>query len=578
VKLYAGSQATGTPIQTMTGTAAGAGYAVTANAPLQQGTYTAQAQQADAAGNVGSSTANTFTVGDPVVLAAGDIAYCPTDGASRTGPLLSTSPDALVMPLGDIAYNNGQPDEYQNCYDPTWGYAKARTRPVVGPHDEGVISGGTYPAGWGYLNYFANQLAPFAPTGNDITKLYYSYDLGSWHVVVLNDSCIDGTTPGCNEGAQEQWLTADLAAHSNLCTLAVFHRPRWSSDSVHGPGWPLVTPFWNILYQYGVDLILNGSAHDYERFAPQDPAENLDNNYGIRQIIVGTGGNFTYALGTLQPNSQVYDSSSYGVLRLGLHAMSYDWQFVPVADGGLNGGNFTDSGTTTCHGPPQPLAYRSVVLADSPVSYWRLGEASGTTAVDELGANPGTYSNVTLNQPGALTTDTNPSASFNGTSSYARVPSSSSLDMTSAVTVEFWAKRRTISNGYQVIVGKPGNGQSKFENYAVWLFNNKYQAFFGNGTSYVTALTPAVNDTNWHYVVATDDGSTVRIYLDGALKASTPTTLALTPNPNPLNIGRTNSGNPYFFNGWLDEVAIYPTALSATAIRAHYTAGIAPPP
>jgi hypothetical protein len=354
LNVYSGSSASGTPIQTMvTNAGAGGDYAAPANSPLNPGTYTAQAQQGDAAGNLGSSSANTFSVGDPQILAAGDIAYCSTDGASRTAPLLSIAPDALVVPLGDIAYVNGQPSEYQNCYDPTWGVAKARTRPVIGPHDEGVVAGGP-PAGTGYTNYFANQLAPMGSTATDLTKLYYSYNLGAWHVVVLNDSCIDGTTPNCDESAQEQWLTNDLAANPNLCTLAVFHRPRWSSDSVHGDN-PAIGVFWNILYQYGVDLVLDGSAHDYERFAPQDPLGNLDNSYGIREIVVGTGGDFTYDLGTVQPNSQVYDSSSYGVLKLTLHSGSYAWQFIPVADGQTpDGGSFTDSGNTNCHGAPPP--------------------------------------------------------------------------------------------------------------------------------------------------------------------------------------------------------------------------------
>ncbi len=391
VKLYSGSQVNDPPLQTMTATVgSGADYAVTASSPLQPGTYTAQAQQTDSAGNIGSSSQNTFTVGDPQVLAAGDIAYCLTDGASRTAPLLSRAPDALVMPLGDLAYNNGQPSEYQNCYDPTWGVAKARSRPVIGPHDEGVVSGGP-PAGTGYVNYFSDQLAPFAPTANDPSKLYYSYDLGAWHVVVLNDSCLDGTTPNCDENAQEQWLTNDLAAHTNLCTLVAFHRPRWSSDSVHGNR-PLIGAFWNILYQYGVDLTLNASSHDYERFAPQDPLGNLDTSYGIREIVVGTGGNFTYDLGTLQPNSQVYSSSSYGVLKLTLHSTSYDWQFMPVADGrDPAGGSFTDSGSTSCHPAPTPpppptptvRAVSSAVAAHASASI-TITKPSGTTQGDLL--------------------------------------------------------------------------------------------------------------------------------------------------------------------------------------------------
>jgi hypothetical protein len=184
---------------------------------------------------------------------------------------------------------------------------------------------------------------------------------------------------------------------------------------------------------------------------------------------------------------------------------------------------------------------------------------------------------VSLNQPSALACGDNASASFDGTGSYVRVPASTSLDMTSAVTVELWAKRRTISSTWQLLVGKPGNGQSRYENYAVWLStSNRYVAYFGNGTTYVAVQTPAVTDTNWHYIVATHNGSRVRIYLDGVLKQDVATTLQLTANTLPLNLGRANNNN-YFFNGWLDEVAIYPTALPAQTIQAHYDRAISAP-
>jgi hypothetical protein len=221
-------------------------------------------------------------------------------------------------------------------------------------------------------------------------------------------------------------------------------------------------------------------------------------------------------------------------------------------------------------------SYRQDVLAASPVSYWRLGETSGTSAADETGANPGTYNNVLLGEPSALSSDSNPSASFSGTQSYVRVPASPSLDMTSAVTIELWAKRRTIG-GYQVLVGKPGNGQSKFENYALWQTpSNKYTAYFGNGSTYVAVQTPAITDTNWHYVVATYNGSRAKIYLDGVLKQEIPQTLQMATNNQPLNLGRANN-NAYYFNGWLDEVAVYPTALPAQTIVAHYNRATASP-
>jgi hypothetical protein len=121
-----------------------------------------------------------------------------------------------------------------------------------------------------------------------------------------------------------------------------------------------------------------------------------------------------------------------------------------------------------------------------------------------------------------------------------------------------------------VLVGKPGNGQTKFENYAVWLAtSNRYTAYFGNGSTSVAVVTPAVTDTNWHQIVAAYTGSRVKIYMDGVLKQESATTLQMAANTLPLNIGRANTNN-YFFNGWLDEVAVYPTALSAQTILAHY--------
>jgi hypothetical protein len=582
VKLYSGPSPTGTPLQTLAATiGTGGAYEVIASAPLDPGTYTAQAEQSDSVGNTGSSSANTFTVGDPVVFAAGSIAGCGDSGASRTANLLSTVPDALVQLLGNNAYENGQPSEYQECYDPTWGVVKARTRPAVGNHDMYTVPGGP-PAGTGYVNYFSAQLAALGPPASDPTKMYYSYDLGAWHIVVLNDTCMNagiaGGTPGCDEAVQEQWLRDDLSTYPRDCVLAVSNRPRWSSE--RNGNKVSEGAFWNIFYQYGVDLVLAGATHHYERFAPQDPSGNLDLSYGIRQITSAHGGYLSNPMVTQQPNSEAYNDNSYGVLKLTLHSNSYDWEFVPVADGvEPAGGSFTDSGSTSCHAAPPVslLPYHDQVLAASPAGYWRLGETSGTSAADETGTNPGTYNNVLLDQPGALAGDSNPSASFDGARSYVRVPASPSLNMTSAVTVEFWAKRRTISNTYQVLVGKPGNGQSKFENYAVWLTNtNRYIAYFGNGSTYAVVQTPAITDTNWHHVVATHNGSMIRIYLDGLLKQENATTLRLTANNQPLNLGRANN-NAYSFNGWLDEVAIYPTALPAQTIFAHYNRAIGSP-
>jgi hypothetical protein len=250
INVYSGSSPSGSLTEAVPASLGASGaFSALSTSLLQPGVYTAQAKQLDAAGNVGLSSAATFTVGDPVILAAGDIAGCDFDfaDAKATGALLNTVPDALVVPLGDNAYPHGQPSEYQNCYGTTWGSALGRTRPIVGGHDFDNVAGGATP-GSGYLGYFASNLAPFGPTATDPTKLYYSYDVGTWHVVVLNDGCLEGYTPGCNEKGQEQWLINDLATHPAPCTLALYHEPRWSSGNIHGDTQP-TEAFWNILYQ-----------------------------------------------------------------------------------------------------------------------------------------------------------------------------------------------------------------------------------------------------------------------------------------------------------------------------------------
>ncbi len=186
---------------------------------------------------------------------------------------------------------------------------------------------------------------------------WYSYDLGAWHIVVLNSNCF--AVGGCgNASPQLAWLRADLAAHPSAHVLAYWHHPRFSSG-VHGPS--LVGQrFWEALYAAGADIVLNGHDHDYERFAPQDPWARPDPTYGIREFVVGTGGTALRTRSASADNSQVF-ASAHGVLELTLRADGYDWRFVPVA-----GTSFTDAGSGTPHGPP-PARTRSsfVVGSDS---------------------------------------------------------------------------------------------------------------------------------------------------------------------------------------------------------------------
>src|SRR2546428_206142 len=256
-----------------------------------------------------------------VLVGAGDIADC---DASPTAALLDNIP-GTVFTAGDNAYPDGSSSDYAQCYDPSWGRHKARTRPSPGNHDHNT-SGAA-----GYFGYFGAQAGP-AGLG------YYSYDLGAWHIVSL-DSNIDMSAGS----AQETWLRADLAASTKRCAIAYWHHPRFSSGTNHGSE-PAAQPLWQALYDFGAEIVISGHDHEYERFAPQKADGTADPARGIREFVVGTGGAGLYSLGTPLPNSEVGNDNSHGVLKLTLSDGSYTWEFIPVA-----GDSFRDSGSGTCH-------------------------------------------------------------------------------------------------------------------------------------------------------------------------------------------------------------------------------------
>lgn len=262
----------------------------------------------------------------PLLLAAGDIGSCRSDGDDATAALLTGVP-ATIAALGDLAYPRGTAEEFADCYDPSWGIFRARTRPAAGNHDYATPGAGPYFDYWG-------TLAGLPGAG------YYSYELGSWHVVVLNSNC---HFVACHPGSlQETWLRKDLADHRTPCTLAYFHHPLFSSTA--GTATPAVQPLWQDLYDAGADLVLNGHAHNYQRFAPQTPLGAADPRRGIREFVVGTGGNSHHLVGPSLPNQENTDDTTFGVLRLMLLETGYVWQFVPQV-----GGFFTDSGAGDCH-------------------------------------------------------------------------------------------------------------------------------------------------------------------------------------------------------------------------------------
>ena len=263
-----------------------------------------------------------------ILVGAGDIADCKDlSGAEATAELLDQI-SGTVMAVGDLAYPEGSKENF-TCYDKTWGRAKSRTRPAPGNHE--FHSSGATP----YFDYFG------AAAGDPKTG-YYSYEVGTWHIIVLNSECKD--VGGCEAGSlQEKWLRADLAAHPAACTLAYWHKPLFSSGGAHGNDLTLKA-LWQALYQANADVVVAGHDHDYERFAPQTPDGIADPASGIREFVVGTGGKNHRPFGDSKPNSEVRDATAFGVLKLTLKPGGYDWQFIPEA-----GKTFTDSGSGNCH-------------------------------------------------------------------------------------------------------------------------------------------------------------------------------------------------------------------------------------
>jgi len=262
---------------------------------------------------------------DLVIVVAGDIAACGSRGDEATALLLDQIA-GMVIAVGDVVYPSGTLEEYRDCYGPSWGRHKARTRPVPGNHDYTASPRGEF-----YYEYFGKLAGPRGLG-------FYSFNLGRWHIIALNS--VIGSPP---DSPQDRWLRADLEANRTLCTLAYWHHPVFSS--LKGGGSPLMQHTWDVLYAYGVDVVINGDNHVYDRFAPMNPAGQLDQEHGIRQFTVGTGGSelsktkWQY----VHPNSEVRDSSIWGVLKLTLHPTSYDWEFVPAA-----GGAFRDAGSAPC--------------------------------------------------------------------------------------------------------------------------------------------------------------------------------------------------------------------------------------
>ncbi len=383
----------------------------------------ASAQQSTtAAGSSATATnANAIaaaTTTDPVLAAGGDIACIPGTAPSATHCQEAATGDAVaginpdyVLPLGDSQYESGTDAEYAGSYAKTvWGTDKGISRPAAGNHE--YRTAGATP----YYSFFGAN-------AGDPTKGYYSWNISgpnnsfTWHMIALNSECAllggGSISQGCGVGSsQETWLKADLAANKNVCTIAYWHRPRFSSSTTT-PSSTTYVPFWNDLYNAGADIVLNGHAHDYERFAPQTSSGVADTAKGLREFVVGTGGKDFHTMGGPIANSVSVNTSAFGILKLTLHAGSYDWRFIAA-----NGYSFNDSGSANCHSAPSadttpPAAPTGLTASALNANQVNL---SWTASTDNVGVkNYNIYRGSNGATPTLLTTTTSNATSYTDT-------------------------------------------------------------------------------------------------------------------------------------------------------------------
>jgi Calcineurin-like phosphoesterase len=267
----------------------------------------------------------TTAAGDPVITAAGDIAQAgePSAQQQQTARLVLSIDPTSALTLGDNQYPDGELADFMASFDPTWGRFKSITRPVPGNHDYHTE------AADGYFDYFG-------PRAHRSNGGYYSFDLGAWHLVAVNSG------PGSISDEQLAWIRRDLRRSDATCELAYWHHPRWSSGTTHGSDEDMAD-LWRVLFRQGVDVVLNGHEHNYERFALLSPSGRLAPRTGIREFVVGTGGADSYPFGDPIPGSQKRITDVFGVLRMTLHNDGYSWAFV-----GANG-TVQDHGRHGCH-------------------------------------------------------------------------------------------------------------------------------------------------------------------------------------------------------------------------------------
>ena len=349
---------------------------------------------------------------------AGDTAQNLLASQAATAKQIENMKPDLVALVGDEQYQVGQYSDFENSYEQTYGAFKMITRPAPGNHEFYTEHGAVGVAGYGYFSYFngvqhnadgtimtatiANnpdtggtftqpvpysdgQAGHFAQTGGlgnalnggnvGVGNGWYSYNLGSWHIISLNIEC--ETQPGGCTGSwfasELQWLKNDLAANHSACTAAYWHQPTFSpANGIAVPEGTTAKLFWQVLYENGADLILNGHDHLYGRYRPLDPNGNYDPRKGIREFVVGTGGETLDAVVTTdtttadptgnpnfnKENLEASTGQFWGVMGLTLNQNGYEWDFESaLKDPAQPTGpaSYSDKGAGTCHGPVNRL-------------------------------------------------------------------------------------------------------------------------------------------------------------------------------------------------------------------------------
>ena len=252
----------------------------------------------------------------------GDTGWC---GSPALAPLVTLFGrfDGDILLAGDLAYPNGSPEDFRNCFNPSFGQFKSRFRPSPGNH-EYVAS----VSAQGYFDYFGER--------SGSTRLgYYSYKAAEWTVLMLNSNVPIGKT-----SAQYAFIRTTMQQTPTRCTMAVMHHP-FDSSGPNGPT-PALRDAFELMYNLGADVIIAGHDHLYERFSPVDPSQKRDEAKGIRQFTIGTGGASLYSRMRSSPNSE-FLISTYGMMRLKLDPTRYDWTFMDM------NGNPVDRGQASCH-------------------------------------------------------------------------------------------------------------------------------------------------------------------------------------------------------------------------------------